>query len=92
MAAFFQFLLIIFLAIIFIVGTFIYRVYRQIHDTAHQFKKHMENGRQDNRQSNQSESHYGDDEVVIDRRDPDEANRKIFSKKEGEYVYYKEDK
>ena len=33
-----------------------------------------------------------DGEVVIDRRSPDEANRKIFSKNEGEYVDFEEDK
>jgi hypothetical protein len=30
--------------------------------------------------------------MVIDQRDPDEANRKIFTEKDGEYVDYKEEK
>jgi len=33
-----------------------------------------------------------DDEVIIDSRTPDEANRKIFSDSEGEYVDYVEEK
>lgn len=32
------------------------------------------------------------DEVIIDRRTPDEANRKIFSEGEGEYVDFEEEK
>lgn len=43
----------------------------------------------------QSGGQYGatpDDEVIIDRRTPDEANRKIFSDNEGEYVDFEEDK
>jgi hypothetical protein len=43
-------------------------------------------------QSRRGQTHYGDDEMVIDQRDPDEANRKIFTEKDGEYVDYKEEK
>lgn len=93
MAAFLQFLLIIVLAIAFAVGIFFYRIYRQIHNAARQFKQQMGGAQQQSdRQSQQGQAHYGDDEVVIDQRDPDEANRKIFSEKEGEYVDYKEEK
>ena len=34
---------------------------------------------------------YGDDERVIDTRDPEEAGKKIFKKDEGEYVDYEEE-
>ena len=33
---------------------------------------------------------YGDEERVIDKRAPEEANRKIFTDKEGEYVDFEE--
>lgn len=35
---------------------------------------------------------YGDEEKVIDKRSPQEANRKIFADNEGEYVDYEESK
>ena len=34
---------------------------------------------------------YGDDEKVIDTRNPEDANKKIFTKDEGEYVDYTEE-
>ena len=33
---------------------------------------------------------YGDEEKVIDKRTPQEANRKIFADNEGEYVDFEE--
>ncbi len=37
----------------------------------------------------QTTTHSGD--VIIDRRDPEKANQKIFKNGEGEYVDYKEE-
>ena len=39
----------------------------------------------------QNRRHQSDHESVIDRRSPEEANQKIFSKDEGEYVDYTEE-
>ncbi len=35
---------------------------------------------------------YGDEEKVIDKRTPQEANRKIYADNEGEYVDFEESK
>ncbi|MFC2776018.1 MAG: DUF4834 family protein [Prevotella sp.] len=40
----------------------------------------------------QQRTNYGNREGVIDTRDPEEAQKKIFKKDEGEYVDYEEEK
>lgn len=85
-AALLNFLFIILLGIFIVVGVVAYKIYRTFHSVKKQFKGFRGQDRQQYRQTS------GDDEIIIDRRTPDEMNRKIFSKNEGEYVDYEEEK
>ncbi|MBS5876377.1 MAG: DUF4834 family protein [Prevotella sp.] len=91
-AALLNFLFIILLGIFIVVGVVAYKIYRTFHSVKKQFKgfRGQDNGNGQGRQQYQQTS--GDDEIIIDRRTPDEMNRKIFSKNEGEYVDYEEEK
>ena len=91
-AALLNFLLIILLGIFIVVGVVAYKIYRTFHSVKKQFKgfRGQDNGNGQDRQQYRQTS--GDDEIIIDRRTPDEMNRKIFSKNEGEYVDYEEEK
>lgn len=92
-AALLNFLFIILLGIFIVVGVVAYKIYRTFHSVKKQFKGFRG---QDRQQYGQGRQQYrqtsGDDEIIIDRRTPDEMNRKIFSKNEGEYVDYEEEK
>lgn len=91
-AALLNFLFIILLGIFIVVGVVAYKIYRTFHSVKKQFKgfRGQDNG---NGQGRQQYGHTsGDDEIIIDRRTPDEMKRKIFSKNEGEYVDYEEEK
>ncbi|WP_298455578.1 DUF4834 family protein [uncultured Prevotella sp.] len=91
-AAILNFLFIVLLGIFIIVGVVAYKIYRTFHSVKKQFKgfRGQDNGNgQGRKQYGQTP---GDDEIIIDRRSPDEMNRKIFSKNEGEYVDYEEEK
>lgn len=81
-------LLIIFVAFIIVCVT-AFRIYRSLHNIKRKFTSGT-GQRQAKQQWNGGQT--TDDEVIIDRRSPDEANRKIFSKGEGEYVDYEEEK
>lgn len=91
-AALLNFLFIILLGIFIVVGVVAYKIYRTFHSVKKQFKgfRGQDNGNGHDRQQYRQTS--GDDEIIIDRRTPDEMNRKIFSKNEGEYVDYEEEK
>lgn len=98
-AALLNFLFIILLGIFIVVGVVAYKIYRTFHSVKKQFKgfRGQDNGNgQDRQQYGQGWQQYrqtsGDDEIIIDQRTPDEMNRKIFSKNEGEYVDYEEEK
>ena len=39
----------------------------------------------------QNNQDYTDDEVIIDQRSPEQANRKIYSENDGEYVDFTEE-
>ena len=81
-------LLIIFVAFVIVCVT-AYRIYRSFHNIKRKFTSG--NGQRQTKQQ-WSGGQTTDDEVIIDRRSPDEANRKIFSKSEGEYVDFEEEK
>lgn len=52
-------------------------------------------GQDDGRQGHwqqRSSSTYGDEERVVDQRDPQQANRIIFTEEDGEYVDFVEEK
>lgn len=91
-AALLNFLFIILLGIFIVVGVVAYKIYRTFHSVKKQFKgfRGQDNGNGQDRQQYRQTS--GDDEIIIDRRTPDEMNRKRFSKNEGEYVDYEEEK
>lgn len=91
-AALLNFLFIILLGIFIVVGVVAYKIYSTFHSVKKQFKgfRGQDNGNGQDRQQYRQTS--GDDEIIIDRRTPDEMNRKIFSKNEGEYVDYEEEK
>ncbi len=91
-AALLNFLFIILLGIFIVVGVVAYKIYRTFHSVKKQFKgfRGQDNGNGQDRQQYRQTS--GDDEIIIDQRTPDEMNRKIFSKNEGEYVDYEEEK
>ena len=96
-AALLNFLFIILLGIFIVVGVVAYKIYRTFHSVKKQFKGFRCHGNgQDRQQYGQGRQQYrqtsGDDEIILDRRTPDEMNRKIFSKNEGEYVDYEEEK
>lgn len=86
-------LIIIFVAFI-VVCVVAYRIYRSFHN----IKKKFTSGFKTNANQAGSSWHgtgsssWNNDETIIDRRSPDEANRKIFSKNEGEYVDFEEEK
>lgn len=91
-AALLNFIFLILLAVFIVVGIMAYKIYRTVHSVKKQFKgfRGQDNGNGQGRQQYRQTS--GDDEIIIDRRTPDEMNRKIFSKNEGEYVDYEEEK
>lgn len=91
-AALLNFLFIILLGIFIVVGVVAYKIYRTFHSVKKQFKgfRGKDNGNGQGRQQYRQTS--DDNEIIIDRRTPDEMNRKIFSKNEGEYVDYEEEK
>lgn len=91
-AAILNFLFIILLGTFIIVGVVAYKIYRTFHSVKKQFKGFRGQGDGNGQGRQQYGQTSGDDEIIIDRRSPDEMNRKIFSKNEGEYVDYEEEK
>ncbi|MCI1282690.1 MAG: DUF4834 family protein [Prevotella sp.] len=85
--AFLKFILLLFVAGLIALIFIAYSFYKRIHDTAKEFHKQM-NGQQRQPQNRT----YGEQEGVVDPRDPDKANQKIIPKDEGEYVDYEEEK
>ena len=81
-------LLIIFVAFVIVCVT-AYRIYRSFHNIKRKFTSG--NGKRQTKQQ-WSGGQTTDDEAIIDRRSHDEANRKITSKSEDEYVDYEEEK
>lgn len=103
--AFLQFIFFIFLVGIFFIAVFIYNVYINIHRTIKNVKDQMGGSGsygQSSRQSSYSRrgseentsraNHRADGDVIYDQRSRKEANQKIFSKDEGEYVDFEEEK
>ena len=83
----FKFILLLFIALFFFVVFFAFRILKIFRNGMNQFNNQSgtPQGRQRKRNS------YGDDEKVIDTRNPEDANKKIFTKDEGEYVDYTEE-
>lgn len=88
--AFFQFILVALLfvfVIAFIVAVRLLRSFRSFSDIFKSFNGGMGNGNTRGRSYKDSTK----DDVIIDRRSPEEMKKKIFSKNEGEYVDFEEE-
>ena len=90
MTAFFSFILLIFFCVFVAVCVVAFRVYRSFRSMASKFND-FKSGSKRSSYSRGGQSAAAD-ETIIDRRTPDEVNRKIFSKNEGEYVDFEEEK
>ena len=95
MIAFLQnFILVIIFVAFIVVCVAAYRIYRSYHN----IKRKFTSGFKSDKETTSNAWHDGqgqawdNGEVIIDRRSPDEAKRKIFSKNEGEYVDFEEEK
>ena len=82
-------LLILFFLVALAVG--LLRIYRFIHTISDQAKQIRDSAEKRSKRQNGNHRTYGDDETVVDQRDPDDANRKIISKEDGEYVDFTEE-
>lgn len=99
MYGFLVFILVFFSIIAFVIGKFVFNVYKIIHKTkktAEEFAKNMNNGNPGGFDSKdytggKEKQTSGNDDVIIDTRNPDVSKRKIFSPKEGEYVKFEEE-
>lgn len=57
----------------------------------HKGFKNMQNSTYDSAQ-NRTDNNNGGQDVIVDRRSPEEANRKIIAEDEGEYIDFEESK
>lgn len=75
----------------------VYSIYRRLHDVTKQFRD-FNAGQNAGTTGNSSSSYRRTStttptgEVVEDRRTEDEINRKIFTREEGEYIDFEEEK
>jgi len=88
MSVFLTILLAIFLTVVFFIGSVIWRVYKSFNEA----RKHFQDvgGQQRAQETYKREKNYGDQEVIIDRRNPTEKKRQIIPENEGEYVEFEE--
>lgn len=90
-AAFVQFVLLALFVLIIIGALAIFSLFRSFHDMAERAKDFFHGNGQAYNGGNKRSGTSGD-EVVIDKRTPDKAKRKIFADNEGEYVDFEEEK
>ncbi len=81
-----KFLLILFLAVVVSIGYFVWRVFSSFNNARRQFQ---ENERQQ-QSSYRRRNGNNENDLIIDQRTPEEANRKIIPDDEGEYVDYED--
>lgn len=97
--SFFTFLIVIVLTVICTTVILVARIFYRLHRHAKQFFRQAGdamNGQRNTSQRTQQHNSRGssgmpDGETIIDQRDPETANRKIFERGEGEYVDFKEE-
>jgi|GEM_PF-790226 len=82
-------LLLLVVAVAAVVGIGAYRLLSGINRARQQFRNM--GSQQGARRHYEQTGNYGDQEVIIDRRTPEEARRKIIPKGEGEYVEFEEE-
>lgn len=90
MTAIFGFLIFLLFCVFVAVGIIAFNLYRSYRALRQKFSD-LKNGTR-RRGRSYGGTATADDEIIIDRRTPDEANRKIFSKNEGEYIDFEEEK
>ncbi len=94
MAVLLHLFLIIIFCIFIAVCVVAFRVYRTFRSVSDKFRKFTgkDNGYAGGGTSYSRRYRESDREEIIDSRTPDQANRKIFSESEGEYVDFEEEK
>ena len=84
-----KFIFLLFIALFIFILLMAFRFISTFRDNINKFNRRS--GDFDRQQWGRHRRTYGDDERVIDTRDPEEAGKKIFKKDEGEYVDYEEE-
>lgn len=86
-----EFLLIVFLVAFAIVAFAVWRAWRRVHNAVNHFNEQFGGSAQQQQSATQQRTTTTDTgETIIDTRSEEQANQKIFSKDEGEYVDYEE--
>ncbi|MGP1590552.1 MAG: DUF4834 family protein [Prevotella sp.] len=89
MATFLSFIFYLFLSGLIFIGMILFILYRRVKNVTNMFNKQRHSTQQqERRRTYRSDS----GETVVDYRNPQETDRKIFRKEEGEYVDYEEEK
>lgn len=91
MGALLHLLFVIFIAGIFFFLIVAFRIYSSVKDVMRQFRN-FGNTSGKTTSGTTGGKRYGADETIIDRRDGEKANRRIFSDNEGEYVDFEEER
>lgn len=81
-----KFLLILFLAVVVSIGYFVWRVFSSFNNARRQFQANERQQQSSYRRRNGN----NENDLIIDQRTPEEANRKIIPDDEGEYVDYED--
>lgn len=86
-----QFILTVLFVGIIIVAVAAWQAWRRIHKAVNDFNRQMGGATGNNKQAASTHTTYTDNgDTITDTRGTEQANQKIFSKGEGEYVDYKE--
>lgn len=89
MATFLSFIFYLFLSGLIFIGMILFILYRRVRNVTNMFNKQRHSTQQqERRRTYRSDS----GETVVDYRNTQETDRKIFRKEEGEYVDYEEEK
>lgn len=89
MATFLSFIFYLFLSGLIFIGMILFILYRRVKNVTNMFNKQRHSTQQqERRRTYRSDS----GEIVVDYRNTQETDRKIFRKEEGEYVDYEEEK
>lgn len=89
--ALFKFILIAALVVFVMVCLTAFSIFRSFHNISKRYKDAWRGGNGASMNGGRRQN-ADEDEVIIDKRTPNEANRKIFAEGEGEYVDFEEDK
>lgn len=92
MTKFFTILLLIFIVCIIALSLSVWKAYAIIRRKMNQFNSRMANGNSFARRDEQRETTTDNGDTIVDSRNQQQANKKIFAQDEGEYVDFKEDK